>query len=437
VALASGSDALRPGGRETPLSVSAVVRAASSALERGVGTVWVEGETTSVARPASGHVYFSLRDERARIRAVMWRSDARRLRFRMEDGQRLLCRGRLAIYDREGTFQLYVQMAEPAGLGSEALALEQLKAKLSAEGLFDADRKRPLPALPRRIGVVTSRTGAAVRDIIRAVQRRFPVPILVADTVVQGTEAPRQIAAAVEAIARTDVEVIIVGRGGGSAGDLAAFNDERVVRAVAACPVPTVSAVGHEVDVSLTDLAADQRAATPTMAGAMVVPVLEELRARLVEEERRLQRELDLCLRGARQELDQIGQGLQSRLVYAIAERRQVLADLRQRLETQHPRARLATYRADVHDLELRAEAVVRRRVEAASREYATLAGRLQALSPLRVLQRGYAIATTVDDDGAQRVIIDASEAAIGDDLSVRLARGILDCRVEKVRTNE
>jgi len=417
--------------------VSAVVKVASGALERAIGTVWVEGETTSVARPASGHVYFGLRDERARLRAVMWRSDARRLRFRMEDGLRIRCRGRLGIYDREGTFQLYVQLAEPAGLGAEALALEQLRARLAAEGLFDAARKRPLPLLPRRVGVVTSKSGAAVRDIIRAIQGRFPVPILVADTVVQGAEAPAQIAAALTAIASTDVDVVIVGRGGGSAGDLAAFNEEVVVRAVAACPVPTVSAVGHEVDVSLTDLAADQRAATPTMAGAMVVPVLAELQARLGEEERRLLRELEFRLRGARQELDQIGDGLRAHVADTIAQRRRLLADLRHRLDGRHPRARLAMYRAGLRELEARIERVARRRVDGASREYATLAGRLEALSPLRVLQRGYALATAVADDGRQTVVTDAGAMAVGDELAVRLARGTLDCRVEKVGLDE
>lgn len=437
MALASGSDTLRPGGRDAPLSVSAVVKAANGVLERAVGTIWVEGETASVARPASGHIYFTLRDQRARMRAVMWRSDARRLRFRMEDGLTIRCRGRLGVYDREGTFQFYVQMAEPAGLGAEALALEQLRARLAAEGLFDAERKRPLPLLPRRIGVVTSKSGAAVRDIIRAIQGRFPVPILVADTVVQGTGAPAQIAAAISAIAETDVDVVIVGRGGGSAGDLAAFNDEAVVRAVAACPIPTVSAVGHEVDISLTDLAADHRAATPTMAGAMVVPVLAELQQRLEEEERRLSRELEFRLRGARQEIDQIGDAMRSSVAEKVARHRQLLGDLRHRLDARHPLSMLAVHRSALRDLESRAERLARRRVEAASRDYAALAGRLEALSPLRVLQRGYALATAVDSGGRRTVVTDAATVAVGDDLEVRLAHGRLDCRIEKVGLDE
>lgn len=437
MALASGSDALRPGGRDAPLSVSAVVKAASGVLERTVGTIWVEGETASVARPASGHLYFTLRDQQSRIRVVMWRSDARRLRFRMEEGLRIRCRGRLGIYDREGTFQLYVQMAEPAGLGAEALALEQLRARLAAEGLFDATRKRALPLLPRRVGVVTSKSGAAVRDIIRAIQGRFPVPILVADTVVQGTGAPAQIAAALSEISETDVDVVIVGRGGGSAGDLAAFNDELVVRAVAACPIPTVSAVGHEVDTSLTDLVADQRAATPTMAGAMVVPVLAELQQRLEEEERRLNRELEFRLRGARQEIDQLGDSMRSSVAEKVSRHRQLLADLRHRLDAQHPLSRLALHRSGLRELESKVERLARRRVEVAARDYATLAGRLEALSPLRVLQRGYALATAIDASGRRTVVTDAATVSVGHELEVRLAHGRLDCRIEKVGLDE
>src|SRR5262245_501184 len=231
---AGGAAAPRPGSRERPLRPSQNVRGASNVLDREIGTVWVEGEVESRVAASSGHLYFCLKDSRCQLRAVMWRSDAARLKFRIENGQSLRCRGKLSIYERDGKFQFYVQFAEPAGLGADALALEQLKERLAAEGLFASTRKRRLPLLPARIGVVTSKSGAAVRDIIRAVQRRFPVPILVADARVQGASAPGAITRALVALARAGVDVIIVGRGGGSAGDLAAFNDERVVRAVAA-----------------------------------------------------------------------------------------------------------------------------------------------------------------------------------------------------------
>jgi exodeoxyribonuclease VII large subunit len=441
----------RPGSRERPLSVSQTVRAARHVLEQRIGTVWIEGETVSVSRHSSGHVYFCLRDQNSQIRAVVWRSDAQRLRFRIEEGQSLRCRGQLSIYDRDGKFQLYVQYAEPAGLGAEALALEQLKRKLAAEGLFDPARKRPLPTLPRRIGVVTSKNGAAVRDVIRAVQRRFPVPILVADTPVQGSDAPMRIARAIHDICRTDVDVVIVGRGGGATSDLAAFNDERVVRAVAACRVPIISAVGHEVDISLTDLAADHRAATPTAAGEMAVPVLADLATQLEKEERRLHREMSLALQDARQELDALLGAGRVALHRAVHLRRHALGELRTRLESRHPRAQLWAHRAAVRDLEGRLRTVagrrldsagrelaalenrmhpaVRRRLDAAHRELASLAAGLRTMSPLQVLERGYALA--VDPRGA--VITASDQLAVGEPVTVRLARGALDCRVERV----
>jgi exodeoxyribonuclease VII large subunit len=419
----------RPGDREHPLSVSAVLTAATACLERGIGTVWIEGEIVSLSRPSSGHVYFCVKDDRAQLRAVMWRADARRLRFRIEDGQHLRCRGQLGIYERDGKFQLYVGFAEPAGLGADALAFEQLKARLVADGLFEPARKRPLPRLPRRIGVVTSRTGAALRDIIRVVHRRFPVPLLVADAQVQGADAPRQIVAALRAVAAQRVDLVIIGRGGGSASDLAAFNDERVVRAVAACPVPTISAVGHEVDVSLTDLAADRRAATPSNAGEIAVPVLADLAAELAKQERRLHRELALRLRSARQELDQLAAATRGRVGVSVAKGRRALGDAERRLTAQHPRARVAADRGAVRQLEARAAAAIHRARERRSRAFWDLAGRLDALSPLRVLERGFAIATA-----GEHVLVAADQVAVGDAVAVRLAAGALDCTVVGVR---
>jgi exodeoxyribonuclease VII large subunit len=418
----------RPGARERPMSVSQAVRAARHVLEKHVGTLWIEGETTSVKRAPSGHVYFELKDSSSQIQAVMWRSDAQRLRFRIEDGQTLRCRGQMTIYERGGKFQLYVQYAEPAGLGADALALEQLKRKLAAEGLFDPARKRPLPLLPRRIGVVTSKSGAAVRDIIRAVQRRFPVPILVADATVQGSSAPREIARAIQMLCRTDVDIVIVGRGGGSASDLAAFNDEAVVRAIAGCRVPTISAVGHEIDVSLADLAADHRAATPTMAGEMAVPVLADLADLLQKDERRLHRELTIKIDGARQEIDQRMARAQKCTTARVGKQRHLLAELGARLERRHPRAMLVSHGAELRGLSARLDALMRRKLDASGRAYSLLAEKLDSLSPLKVLQRGYAIATSED-----RVITDASTVAPGDSLTVRLSRGSVDCRVKAI----
>jgi exodeoxyribonuclease VII large subunit len=440
----------QPGSRQRPLSVSQTVRAARNVLEQRIGTVWVEGEVVSLSRHSSGHVYFCLKDQNSQLRSVMFRADAQQLRFRIEEGKRLLCRGQLSVYDRDGKFQFYVKYAEPAGLGAEALALEQLKRKLAAEGLFDPARKRPLPALPRRIGVVTSKNGAAVRDIIRAVQRRFPVPILIVDTPVQGSDAPLRIAHAVREICATDVDVVIVGRGGGASTDLAAFNDERVVRAVAACRVPIISAVGHEVDISLTDLAADHRAATPTAAGEMAVPVLADLAAVLEKEERRLHREMKLALEDARQELDSLLGAGHVALHRAVTTRRHVIGELRTRLQSQHPRAQLWAHRNALQELETRmhvlarrrldsggrelalmesrVQPALRRRLDAAGRELAQLAAGLRSMSPLQVLERGYALAK-----GPRGVVTAADQVAVGEPVHVRLARGALDCRVERV----
>lgn len=385
------------------MTVVQLVRLATGALDRGVGIVWVEGEMAQVSRPVSGHVYFQLRDKGAVVQAVMWRTDVQRMKFRLDTGMSVRVRGRLGVYERDGRFQLYVDFAEPAGLGAEAMALQQLKEKLAAEGLFAAARKRPLPHLPRKIGVCTSASGAAVRDIIRAVERRFPVPILIVDCAVQGPEAPRHLVYGLRAIARTGVDVVIIGRGGGSATDLAAFNDERVVRAIAACPVPVISAVGHEVDLTLCDLVADRRASTPTMAAEMAVPVREELALALRKEERRLRREIELVMRGARQDLDQ----------------------LQQRLAAAHPVQRIERARTALAMLEQRLAAAGARRLQRERMTLGQLGARLDAMSPLRVLERGYAVATR-----GEHVLTDAAAVSPGDEVAVRLAKGRFRAKV-------
>ncbi len=299
--------------REQPLGIAEVVRLAGRVVD-GLGLLWLEGEVTQVSRPASGHMYFALRDKDCVLAVVMWGRDAQRMRFQIAPGQRLRVRGRLGVYDRDGKMQLYADFAEPAGLGADALALEQLKAKLAAEGVFAAARKRPLPAFPRRIGVVTSAKGAAVHDIIQTVQRRFPTPILIADAAVQGPTAPAQLVNGMAMVVRAGVDVVIVGRGGGAVTDLTAFNHERVVRTIARCPVPVVSAVGHEVDLSLADLAADARASTPTAAAELCVPDRVVLADALRKERRRIDRELRHILDRAAQDLDRLELRLAARI---------------------------------------------------------------------------------------------------------------------------
>jgi len=412
--------------RERPLGVADIVRLAGRALD-GMGLLWLEGEVSQVGKPSSGHVYFSLRDRDAVLPAVMWGRDAQRLRFRIEPGQRLRVRGRLNVYERDGKMQLYADFAEPAGLGAEALALEQLKAKLAAEGLFAPARKRPLPRFPRRIGVVTSVRGAAVHDIIRTVQRRLPTPILLADAAVQGPLAPAQLVQGMAMVVRAGIDVLIIGRGGGAVTDLGAFNHERVVRTIARCPVPVISAVGHEVDLSLADLAADARASTPTAAAELAVPdgaVIAEL---LGKERRRLERELHHVLDRARQDLDHATLGLHARGERALSATRGQLHELHRRLAGLHPRARILAHRGALAPLVPQVHAAMRAILDERRGELARLGAQLHALSPLAVLDRGYAVVRAGD-----AIVRDAAAVAPGSHLRVRVARGSLDVTVDR-----
>src|SRR5688572_3892156 len=275
------------------LSVSQLSLLIEGALESVFQSLWVSGEISEVTRPKSGHVYFTLRDETAQIRAVIWRTTASRLRFQLEEGQQVVCRGDIDVYPPRGTYQLVVQQVEPRGLGALQLALKQLQRRLEAEGLFDPTRKRPLPPFPRRVGFVTSPTGAAIRDFLQVAARRFHgVQILVIPARVQGEGAAAEIARAIAEAnrLRPPLDVLVVGRGGGSPEDLWCFNDEQVVRAIFASQVPVVSAVGHEIDVTLSDLVADVRALTPSEAAERVIPSADELLLRLAQFQKRLDR---------------------------------------------------------------------------------------------------------------------------------------------------
>jgi exodeoxyribonuclease VII large subunit len=440
--------------RERPLSVADVVRLAARTLD-ALGLVWLEGEVTQVTKPSSGHLYLALRDRDCVLSAVMWGRDTQRLKFRIEAGQRLRVRGRLGVYDRDGKMQLYADFAEPAGHGAEALALDQLKHKLAAEGIFAPEKKRSLPQFPRRIGVVTSKNGAAVHDIIRTVQRRLPTPILIADAAVQGETAPHQIVQGMAMVVRAGVDVVIVGRGGGAVTDLTAFNHERVVRTIARCPVPVISAVGHEVDLSLADLAADARASTPTAAAELAVPDGAALVELLRKERRRLDREMHHLLDRARQDLDRHTMALHARGERAIHATRAQLLDLHHRLAGLHPRARILGHRAALVELQRRLgavhpgpriarathelAAVVARRdaamhaaLEERRSELGRLGAQMAALSPLAVLERGYAMVRAADS-----IVRDAAQVAAGDRVHVRLAKGSFDAVVERVHDRE
>ncbi|MBK8481191.1 MAG: exodeoxyribonuclease VII large subunit [Proteobacteria bacterium] len=434
----------------TVYPVSQLVRLAARCVEASFALVWVEGEVSNLRRPSSGHCYFTLKDAQAQLALVMFRSAAQQLKFRLEDGQQLRCRGRLTIYEGYGRFQLTADHAEPVGLGALQLAFEQLRRKLEAEGLFDPQHKRALPRLPRTIAVVTSPTGAALHDIVRVLHDRCPVRVIVCPTAVQGVEAPAEICAALARADALAADLIIVGRGGGSLEDLWAFNDERVARAIFALRTPVISAVGHEVDVTIADLVADRRAATPSAAAELAVPVLRELRDQLGQWGGRLARAIHQGLqrqrlrltrleagvispRGlldrGRMRLDEHSSRLQAAELRLLARGRQRLDHQRQRLGQAHPRTRLARGAGRLQQLLAALTVAAQARLQ---RDRAVLAGSvatLDALSPLAVLARGYCLLQ--DDSGT--LIRDAASVAVGARVEARLHRGGLVCRIERV----
>ncbi|MDG3006019.1 exodeoxyribonuclease VII large subunit [Paludisphaera mucosa] len=325
-------------------SVGVLTERIKETLEAEFGDVAVRGEISNLSRPRSGHLYFSLKDQAAGIRVVMWRSDAQRLPFELSDGLAVRLVGRLTVYNPRGEYQIIAQAIEPEGMGAQELAFRQLFARLSAEGLFDPDRKRPLPRFPRRIAVVTSPTGAAVRDLLQVTGRRWAATdVLIVPTRVQGVGVGREIAAALElAGLAPGVEVVVVARGGGSAEDLSPFNDEVVVRAIADCRVPVVAAVGHEIDVTLADLVADRRALTPSEAGELVVPDAAEIAMHLDRLGQALHHAGASRLRDARARLDHLARGLSTSLGQDLERRRHRLDRLKSSLEALNPEAVLA-----------------------------------------------------------------------------------------------
>jgi exodeoxyribonuclease VII large subunit len=374
--------------------------------------VWVAGEISNFARPQSGHCYLTLKDDRAQLRAVMWRGVAARLRFDLHDGLEVVCRGHLDVYAARGSYQLIIEDIVPRGMGALELALRQLREKLAREGLFDPARKRPLPHFVRRIAVVTSPTGAAIRDFLQVLGRRWRgADVLVAPVRVQGEGAAAEIAAAIETVNRLNelgIDCLVVTRGGGSMEDLWAFNEEPVVRAIAASRIPVISAVGHEIDVTLSDLAADVRALTPSEAAELVAPAAEELAADLRQVQRRLAAALRSRAESARSALDAIARHTIFRRPY------QRVFELGRRLD----------------ELDARALRAVRGVMRLARQRHDTVAGRLESLSPLAVLGRGYSL-TQHRADG--RVIRTAAELSPGQEITTRFARGQTVSRVEQV----
>ncbi|MDH5671391.1 MAG: exodeoxyribonuclease VII large subunit [Myxococcales bacterium] len=448
-----GSGGKSGGSERQVFRVSQLNRMVRQQLEGRFGQVRVEGEVSDLTRAASGHVYFTLNDELdpAQLRVVMFRSDARRSKARLQNGARVELRGTLSLFEPRGSYQMIARTALPAGLGELHAQFEAVRKKLETEGLLDPARKRALPLLPRVLGVVTSEKGAALHDIVRVAHDRCPLPIVVAPTLVQGAEAPVAIVRALSAIAHVpELDVVIVGRGGGAAEDLVAFNDERVARAIAACPVPVVSAVGHEVDVTIADLVADVRAATPSNAAELCVPDRQALQEQLDGHLRRLQRALEMKVARARLRLDRAARRVADprtalgrvRVRLSVLERRNAEAlgrrlraarrqqqSLAERLRRRDPRLLLSVRRQRLVALRTRLGSSIGPLLSARRARLSELSARLSALSPLNVLGRGYAIAIR-EADG--RALLRASDAEPGERLRLRLHEGQLPVRVER-----
>jgi len=440
-----------------PLTVSELTSEIRRSVEATFDAVTVEGELSNCRQWSSGHLYFTLKDDRAQIRAVMFRTTVRGLRFTPEDGMHVVARGRISVYDAKGEYQIICDTLDPHGLGALQAAFEQLKRRLQSEGLFELARKRPLPVLPRRIGVVTSADGAALRDILRILMIRHPCArVVIRSARVQGDGASDDLVRALRAIGRVpEIDVIIIGRGGGSAEDLWAFNDERLARAIAAAPVPVISAVGHEVDFTIADFVADVRAATPSNAAELVVDRTDSFRRRIETARARLKASMQLRVTRARSATvrlrsrveqwsttvvlrDRDCRQLRVRLDRAVALRIARLDQrwdaLRRRLEARDLRRQSAGLRTRLVAADGRLRATMASRQAAAAARLGHAAGRLGALSPLGVLNRGYALCWNANRDG---IIRSAREVDAGDTVHVKLAAGELACRVESTRITE
>ena len=436
------------------ISVSQLASKAKNLLERHLGKVWVEGELSNLARPSSGHLYFTLKDENAQVRCAMFRQNNRQLTFTPENGLQVLLKARVSLYPARGEFQLVVDEMEEAGEGLLRRRFEALKHKLQEEGLFDPAHKQPLPRLPNRIGVITSPTGAAIRDVLTVLARRFPsVPVLIYPTPVQGDGAAAEIAATLDlADRRRDCDVLLLTRGGGSLEDLWAFNEEIVARAVHRCSIPVIAGVGHEVDVTITDFVADLRAPTPSGAAELVVPDRRELHRGLADLSRRLRRMTEqqvaalskhyqqlqhrlgrvhpgVRLESMSQQLDY----LEERLLRRTSERLQgaqgQIAKLEQRLRGAHPGHRLTVIERRLPDLMRALSRSMDRVIETKKQQLSLVSRGLQSVSPLATLERGYAIVTS-----DSRVVQSSSDVDVSDSIDVRLSEGSLEATVTKVR---
>jgi exodeoxyribonuclease VII large subunit len=397
--------------QQQPLSVSELTDHIKGLLEGAFPSVWVSGEVSNFARPRSGHCYLTLKDESAQLSAVIWRGVASHVPFDLHDGLEVVCRGYLSLYGPQGRYQLVIQEIEPKGIGALELALRQLRAKLAREGLFDPAHKRPLPRFARQIAVVTSPTGAAIRDFLEVLRRRWRLTdVLIVPVRVQGEGSAQEIAAAIEQVNRLNrrIDCLVVTRGGGSLEDLWSFNEEVVCRAIYASRIPVISAIGHEIDVTLSDLVADVRALTPSEAAERIAPASDEMQARLEQYRRHLVNALRSRAVTARSRLDSLATHRAFRRPFE--------------------RVQLLTRRLD--ELGAAADRAIRGQVRDAHHRLDTLAASLESLSPLGVLSRGYSLTQRVSDG---RLVRDARDLVPGDQLRTRFSHGEVLSRVEHI----
>ena len=436
-------------------SVSRLNMEVRSALENSFPLLWVTGEISNLAMPRSGHLYFSLKDASAQVRCAMFRNRRNLLRFQPGDGAQVIVRARVTVYEPRGDLQLIVEHMEPAGEGLLRQQVEELARKLREEGLFDEERKKPVPTFPARIGVVTSPSGAAIRDVLTVLKRRCPsIPVVLYPVPVQGKTAAAELVDMLRiADRRKECDLLILTRGGGSLEDLMAFNDEQLARTIAGLSIPVISAIGHEIDTSISDHVADRRAATPSAAAELASPDSEALLHRIALLDARLERLQAQKLQRNMQRLDELGIRLQqqhpgvrlrhqadrvgtlrSRLEQAGVNRTRLLhaslATLATRLQARAPARRVSETRSHLERLARRSETVVRQRLAESGAKVTALARELHAISPLATLERGYSI--TLND--SQQAITDSSQVMEGEELEIRFARGSIQCEVTEKR---
>lgn len=434
-------------------SVSRLNREARSLLEGSFPLLWVEGEISNLSRPASGHWYFSLKDEAAQVRCAMFRNRNMLLRFNPANGTQVLIRARISLYEARGEYQVIVEHMEEAGDGALRRAFEQLKQKLQTEGLFKPEHKKHLPAYPRQIGVITSATGAAVRDILTTLKRRFPgLPVIVYPVAVQGAGSAQQIANMIKlAGMRNECDVLILARGGGSLEDLWSFNEEVVARAIYACPLPLVTGIGHEIDFTIADFVADQRAPTPTAAAELITPNQFELEKRLQQLTQRLYHLQQTHIQRAKerlhwlsrniqhpgrrvqdwsQRLDEMQMRLQNAIQIRLQQKRARITQYQTQLKSYSPMTRLQAFQKQLAFLSQRSRTSFEHQLERKSQKLVSLVHSLDTVSPLATLHRGYAI---VSNDNGKHILRKASEVKTGEQIRARLAEGQLICKVEQI----